>query len=382
MTVSYRKASIAGVAYYLHDLDGELIEEGANAVARWWICGSGHAAVQTTLEIPRGRLFSGKDADAFSLLAQGLHPGCASRKLVRNAGSSKRVALHDFTLSVPKSVSVAWALAPPETRARIEEAQWLAAQAFLSLLADFAAITRMGKCGKVHLPCPLVAAMFEHQASRALDPQLHTHCCVLNLTVRSDGQGASIEVRPMLRWLGAAASVYHLVLASQLQALGLRIAPNATLFELADVPQNLCRIFSQRRQEIETSVRESRRQWEVMYQDRPVSRAMWRAHALMTRPAKRPGNNKTLASVWQMRAKDWQQEMLAMFAQAYSRRLANRMQPLEYADIQPEIKVLQQQVRHFDLPDAVVASVCYERMQQMQEMECVQMYEPVRERMA
>ena len=91
MTVSYRKASIAGVAYYLHDLDGELIEEGANAVARWWICGSGHAAVQTTLEIPRGRLFSGKDADAFSLLAQGLHPGCASRKLVRNAGSSKRV---------------------------------------------------------------------------------------------------------------------------------------------------------------------------------------------------------------------------------------------------------------------------------------------------
>src|SRR5215213_10119578 len=44
-------------------------------------------------------------------------------KLVRNAGKEERNPGHDLTFSAPKSVSVAWALADPELRKAIEQAQ-------------------------------------------------------------------------------------------------------------------------------------------------------------------------------------------------------------------------------------------------------------------
>ena len=62
------------------------------------------------------------DVDRFATLVQGFKPK-TGEKLVQNAGESGRVALHEFCVNSPKSVSVVWAMAGGELKAGIENAQ-------------------------------------------------------------------------------------------------------------------------------------------------------------------------------------------------------------------------------------------------------------------
>ena len=60
----------------------------------------------------------------------------------------------------------------------------------LAYLEDHAALTRRGHDGVMVCDTEgLVIARFEHRASRAGDPQLHSHCLVLN-KVRDPGDGS------------------------------------------------------------------------------------------------------------------------------------------------------------------------------------------------
>jgi conjugative relaxase-like TrwC/TraI family protein len=44
-----------------------------------------------------------------------------------------------------------------------------------------------------------VAASFRHETSRALDPQLHSHCVILNVTRRHDGEWRAVNARGIFR---------------------------------------------------------------------------------------------------------------------------------------------------------------------------------------
>src|ERR1700730_1014103 len=61
------------------------------------------------------------EADLFEKLHAGLGPD--GRVLITNDGGKERVSGFDLTLSAPKSVSIAYALADPEMRAAIEQIQ-------------------------------------------------------------------------------------------------------------------------------------------------------------------------------------------------------------------------------------------------------------------
>jgi hypothetical protein len=45
----------------------------------------------------------------------------------------------------------------------------------------------------------VIAASFRHETSRALDPQLHSHCVVLNITRRAGGEWRAIDARGIFR---------------------------------------------------------------------------------------------------------------------------------------------------------------------------------------
>lgn len=98
----------------------------------------------------------------------------------------------DATFSAPKSVSVLFALGGPEVRAAVRAAHVAAVEdAGLAYLEDHAALTRRGHDGGMVTDTEgLVIARFEHRTSRAGDPQLHSHCLILN-KVRDpvDGRG-------------------------------------------------------------------------------------------------------------------------------------------------------------------------------------------------
>ena len=124
--------------------------------------------------------------DAFYRLCEGFSPD--GEKLTQNAGSGKRSAGLDLTFSADKSVSAVWAVAGERLRTAIADAHTAAVQYTLEhVIEAHCATTRIrtraanGARGELAIvPADLIAALFQHGTSRADDPQLHTHCTVMN----------------------------------------------------------------------------------------------------------------------------------------------------------------------------------------------------------
>lgn len=201
-----------------------------------------------------------------------LHAGLdeANKPLLTNPiDPAKRVAALDLTLSAPKSVSIAYALADHATRAAIEDAQHRACEATIAFLDRHAAFCRRGKNG-LHLErVSLTAACFQHGESRPVehedgsvfaDPNLHSHQILLNCAVRGDGTIGALDARQLFAFKMAAGCAYHVALSSNLQQIGFNIGEIGKngVFEIVDERggpeaergRDLRRFLSARRQEI------------------------------------------------------------------------------------------------------------------------------------
>ncbi|MEO0373019.1 MAG: MobF family relaxase [Cyanobacteria bacterium P01_A01_bin.17] len=179
------------------------------------------------------------------------------RKLVQNAGDEKRQPGWDLTFSAPKTVSVIWSQSDQETRWEIQQAQEAATRRALDWL-EAESITRRGRGGHLKEPARLIVATFEHGTSRAQDPQLHTHCLIMNAAVRGDGSTGAIESQQFYQNKMTAGALYRAELAKQLEArLGLQAIKQkekSNLFEIRGVDPALVEEFSKRRQAIEQAL--------------------------------------------------------------------------------------------------------------------------------
>ena len=63
-----------------------------------------------------------------------------------------------------------------------------------------------------------MAATFRHRASRAGDPQLHTHAVVANMALGPDGRWTALDARPIYAHAMAAGCLYQAVLRARLTA--------------------------------------------------------------------------------------------------------------------------------------------------------------------
>jgi len=300
MTISYKKVSIQGSGYYL---DGFLdkakpADEAGVLGATWLVCGVQADIACAVLGLQSKAIFATEDVSRFELLVRGFKPQLPHQPLVSNAGRPGRVALHDFTLSAPKSVSVIWALSAPKMASKIQHAQQVAVQACLEVMSDRGAETRQGRGGRIKSRCPLVACLFEHSTSRDLDPQLHTHCTVFNLTVRPDGTSGAIEVKQMLRWIGVAATVYHSELARELLELGFEIDFSKSVFEVKGVPNAVIRFFSKRRVAAVASAKEEMAIRGRGSNSELPSRRQMQSAVIKTRNQKRAVQMSDLRSEW------------------------------------------------------------------------------------
>ncbi len=97
----------------------------------------------------------------------------------------------------------------------------------------------------------LVVAQFDHIESRKLDPHLHTHCLVMNMTQTSDGQWMSLvnsEIFANKKFLGMA---YQSYLAREVQKLGYEVETRKHgQFEIKGFKEQDLEAFSKRRQQI------------------------------------------------------------------------------------------------------------------------------------
>ncbi|MGO4859952.1 MobF family relaxase [Arthrobacter sp. 2MCAF14] len=117
----------------------------------------------------------------------------------------------DLTFSVPKSVSVLWALSPRHQQDRILRLHHDAIDATMAWLEDLVIHTRAGRNGVAHLGTRgAVAAAFDHWESRAGDPQLHTHVVIANRVQRiTDGAWATLDSRTLYKAAVAASEHYN-----------------------------------------------------------------------------------------------------------------------------------------------------------------------------
>ena len=142
---------------------------------RWY--GKGASALGLEGEIER---------ESFENVCYGKSPD-GSEYLGTKGDPEKRRAGTDFTFSAPKSVSLT-ALVGGDTR--LENAHRLAVEKTLKLIEERYAQTRITKNKKVTevKTGNLVVAQFDHIESRELDPHLHTHALVMNLTQAENGK--------------------------------------------------------------------------------------------------------------------------------------------------------------------------------------------------
>ncbi len=233
-------------------------------------------------------------------------------------GARRAVAGFDYTFSVPKSVSVLWAVADAGTQALIAEAHHDAVAEVVEFMEREVAATRTGvtagdgAVAQVDVT-GLVATGFDHYDSRAGDPQLHTHVVVSNkIQTAFDGKWRSLDGRPMHAAVVALSEHYNAVLADRLaRTFGVgweareRGRDRNPSWEITAVPDELIAAFSTRSRHIEAEADRLITDHAAKHRHRPSAATIVKLRAqatLATRPDKQVRSLADLTAEWRTRA--------------------------------------------------------------------------------
>lgn len=202
------------------------------------------------------------DDEAFSALLDGQTP---DGRLLGKMVDGERVHRSglDLTFSAPKGVSIA-ALVGGDTR--ILEAHTEAVKAALDYAEKHLIETRKMVNGEKFRETggKIIAGLFQHDTSRALDPNLHTHAVIANVIKDRDGTYRSMSNERFFKdgsldgqisttkFLG---QIYRNELAANLEALGYQTQRlGGGLFDITSVPKELIDHFSKRSAEIQAAL--------------------------------------------------------------------------------------------------------------------------------
>ena len=193
-------------------------------------------------------------SEEFSLFQRNVNPKTLDRLTQKNMPGGPR--FFDFQVAAPKSVSVMSMFDE-----RLIEAHRESVRIAMAELERLAAVrVRDGenvRTNNYETTGKLVYAEFMHDTSRALDPQLHTHNVVCNVTRAGDGRYKALETLEMCRAIRYVGKVYHNEMAARCRELGYETVEtrdrkgNVIWYDLACVPADVMERFSKRRQQIE-----------------------------------------------------------------------------------------------------------------------------------
>ena len=239
----------------------------------------------------------------FAQVLQGFVPGTATRLGRLREGEHQHQPGLDVTFSAPKSVSVeALVYAPARTRARLLNAHDGAVREALDVLEGellqtrgYDPETRRRPRVRAH---GLVAATFRHIVSRNLDPQLHTHSVVANMTRDARKRWRSAEFTRIERSRKLLGAAYRAALQRRVEAMGYATVPTVIGgmpgFEIAGYPRGLLGAFSTRRRELLAY---------LSARGRRYSAAAAQQATLYTRRAKQAEpDREALGALWRERA--------------------------------------------------------------------------------
>jgi conjugative relaxase-like TrwC/TraI family protein len=215
----------------------------------------------------------------------------------RPIDSTKHRAATDYTFSAPKSVSIAGLIQQDD---RVIAAHEQAVATALSVLESRYAQARITtpegrQRRRTH---NITAAIFRHETSREQDPQLHSHCVVINTTQAEDGSWRSLSNEEIIANQKLLGEIYQNDLAYQLRQVGYAIQPQANgQFELMGYNQALLDTFSTRSQQIKDYIEK----WEQRLDSvngAPLHPTQKKQATLNTRQAKQVLPRDMLCRIW------------------------------------------------------------------------------------
>jgi conjugative relaxase-like TrwC/TraI family protein len=209
-------------------------------------------------------------SEQFEALRQGLDP--QSGEFLRQRHSADRTAadgstqsrgrnLYDFTISAPKSVSI---MAKLGGDARLTEAHQKAVQeALKELECQAASRVRRDGTNENRTTGNLVVAVYHHDTSRELDPQLHTHAVAANLTYDgAEGRWKALQASDIYEQWAYLTEVYRNALAREVQSLGYEIEDRRSSkgknlgFEIKGISDELVEKYNQRSEQRDRAIAE------------------------------------------------------------------------------------------------------------------------------
>lgn len=226
------------VEYFREHMVGDYLTEAGTAELVWAGKGAARLGLKSTCRLTD-----------FESLCNGLDPANGKKLMVRDKGGQRRVCFF-AQISAPKDVSVACLVGGD---ARI--LQWWE-EAVRETVAEIEAVTatRVRKSGACddRTTREMIAAVVTHDTNRALDPQLHTHLCIMNFTwdsVESRWKGA--QPSAYYRHQGFFREVCYNALARRMLAAGYELESVRGIgFNIAGFPPELRELFSKRRKAI------------------------------------------------------------------------------------------------------------------------------------
>ncbi len=239
-TISALTSAGQAASYYEAD---DYYAEGGLAPSEW--LGQGAQALNLT---------GGVDRVQFARLLEG-HVAGQTLGTMREGEWEHRPGW-DVTFSAPKSVSI---MAEVAGDRRLIAAHERAVKTALELAAQHFSATRIREDGSIRREATgnLVIASFRHGTSRALDPQLHTHNVILNMTQDEAGQWRSLEPRAFYQMQKQMGAIYRQELAAEVQRLGYAIERGKdSTFEITGIGAEMLEAFSQRSAAIEDRLAE------------------------------------------------------------------------------------------------------------------------------
>ena len=170
------------------------------------------------------------------------------------------ISYYPFQCSAQKSVSVMAMVAGDK---RLLDAHKECVKKALDQLETFAAYrVRTGAdrtSDKTEITGKILAAMYTHDTSRALDPQIHTHCNIANVTMTADGRRMALTESQMMTAVEYAGRYYQSAMSKKCMELGYRVnikrgKKGIEGFEIDGVDDGILKKFSRRREEIEKEI--------------------------------------------------------------------------------------------------------------------------------
>ena len=189
-------------------------------------------------------------SEDFEALANGIHPKTKKKLALRTR--ENRIAAFDMVFSAPKSVSI---MAVAFQDERLVQAHEKAVALTLPHLEEMASGRVRRGLGLFadgsRLTGNFLAAQFTHDASRELDPQLHTHAIIFNTTYDPvEKRLKALDSRLIYDQTKYLTEIYRNELATLVRKLGYSIETGKHCWRVKGVPIEIEKRFSKRGEEI------------------------------------------------------------------------------------------------------------------------------------